>query len=220
MDDRDLMLRAIREDHLPMLKLLMERGTSMAAPGRSFHTLLGYAAFFGRLSIVKWLVQEFGAPVSEIDGFGYTALLHAAKSPYMPRDGQIIETVQWLLEYGGANVADMNSKGQTIWDLLLIDRIPPDPHNPAEKSLMTALLRVMVLQASPPAALTAQLFKDFKAVVQDGARLRARLPAYLARRRALLDESCPLIGPLQALVLGYEEPTTTAELWATGLGAA
>jgi hypothetical protein len=66
----------------------------------------------------------------------------------------------------------------------------------------------------------AQLRKDFKTVVQEGARLRARLPAFLARRRALLDESCLLIGPLQALVLGYEQPTTTEELWATGLGAA
>jgi hypothetical protein len=34
-----------------------------------------------------------------------------------------------------------------------------------------------------------------------------------------LDAHCPLIPPLRALVHGYEEPTTTDELWATGLGA-
>jgi hypothetical protein len=35
-----------------------------------------------------------------------------------------------------------------------------------------------------------------------------------------LDAHCPLITPLLALVSGYEMPTTTDELWATGLGAA
>jgi hypothetical protein len=51
-------------------------------------------------------------------------------------------------------------------------------------------------------------------VVKEGARLRA----YLARRRALLDAHCPLLAPLLALVHGYDvEPTTTEELWATML---
>jgi hypothetical protein len=56
-------------------------------------------------------------------------------------------------------------------------------------------------------------------MVQEGARLRARLPAYLVRRQALLDAHCPvLLPPLLALVHGYMELTTTEELWATGLG--
>jgi hypothetical protein len=54
-------------------------------------------------------------------------------------------------------------------------------------------------------------------IVQDGTRLRARLPAYLAQRRALVDAHCPLLPPLEDLVHGYNEPTTTEELWATGL---
>jgi hypothetical protein len=86
--------------------------------------------------------------------------------------------------------------------------------------MITALLRVMVLQSSPPTELTARLLPEHGLVAHEGARLRARLPAYLARRRALLDQSCSLIGPLQALVLGYEERTTTEELWNTGLGTA
>jgi hypothetical protein len=57
-------------------------------------------------------------------------------------------------------------------------------------------------------------------VVEEGARLRAALPAYLAQRRALLDVHCPLLPPLRTMVYGYEEPTTTDEVWATGLGAA
>jgi hypothetical protein len=56
--------------------------------------------------------------------------------------------------------------------------------------------------------------------MEEGARLRARLPAYLARRRAILDAHCLRIAPLQDLVHGYEEPNTMNELWATGLGAA
>jgi hypothetical protein len=84
---------------------------------------------------------------------------------------------------------------------------------------LTAMLRVMLLHGSPPESLTAYMAPPLQRIVQDGARLRARLPAYLARRRLLLDAHCPLMPPLRDLVHGYEEPTTTDELWATGLGA-
>jgi hypothetical protein len=67
--------------------------------------------------------------------------------------------------------------------------------------------------------LTADIAPPLQQIVQDGARLRARLPAYLAQRRALLDAHCPLLRPLRDVVHGYEEPTTADELWATGLGA-
>jgi hypothetical protein len=78
----------------------------------------------------------------------------------------------------------------------------------------------MVLHDAPPAELTARLAPEHRQAVHEGARLRARLPAHLAQRRALLDAHCPLIAPLQDLVHGYEMPTITDELWATGLGAA
>jgi hypothetical protein len=84
---------------------------------------------------------------------------------------------------------------------------------------LTAMLRVMVLHGGPPGSLTAELAPPLQQIVQDGARLRAQLPVYLTQRRALLDAHCPLLPPLQDLVHGYEEPTTTDELWATGLGA-
>jgi hypothetical protein len=63
------------------------------------------------------------------------------------------------------------------------------------------------------------MYPQHSRVAEEGARLRAGLLAYLARRRALLAEHTSLIAPLRALVSGYEEPTTTEELWATGLGA-
>jgi hypothetical protein len=77
----------------------------------------------------------------------------------------------------------------------------------------------MVLQSAPPADLVLHISPQHLTVVGKGARLQAGLPAYLARRRALLAEHTSLIALLQALVSSYEEPTTTEELWATGLGA-
>jgi hypothetical protein len=88
-----------------------------------------------------------------------------------------------------------------------------------DAAVVTALLRVMVLRGGPPDDLSRHLSREHARVVEEGARLRAGLPAYLARRQAILVEHCPLIAPLLALVHGYETPTTTAELWATGLGA-
>jgi hypothetical protein len=91
-----------------------------------------------------------------------------------------------------------------------------------DATVVTSLLRAMVSRGAPPVEGTGGLSPEHAQVVQDGARLRARLPAYLAERRALLDAHCPLISPLpeelQALIFMFERPTTTDELWATGLG--
>jgi hypothetical protein len=84
-----------------------------------------------------------------------------------------------------------------------------------DSTAVTSLLRVMVLRCAPPAELIALFSPEHVRVVEDGARLQA----CLARRRALLDAHCPLIPPLLALVHGYEEPTTTDELWAQGCKA-
>jgi hypothetical protein len=84
---------------------------------------------------------------------------------------------------------------------------------------VTTMLRTIVLYGGPPESLTVYLAPSLRQIVQEGVRLRERLPAYLTQRRALVDAHCPLLPPLQALVHGYEEPTTTDELWATGLGA-
>jgi hypothetical protein len=135
------------------------------------------------------------------------------------------------LEHGGADIGDTPGDGRTIWDLLaeyLIEggRDPEDEEKDDDDpyvydaTVMTSPLRVMLLRGAPLAELTACLSPEHAQVVEDGARLRAGLPAYIARRRALLDAHCPLIAPLRTLVRGYEESTTTDELWATGVGAA
>jgi hypothetical protein len=93
-----------------------------------------------------------------------------------------------------------------------------------DPAALTGLLRVLVLRGAPPSALVALLSPEPALVMQEGARLRARLPAYLAHRRAYLDSRCPRIsllpGVLRALIYGFEGPATTEELWATGLGTA
>jgi hypothetical protein len=121
-------------------------------------------------------------------------------------------------------IKNATADGQSLWDVL---SWPSVIYDPDEESVveMTALLRVMVLRGAPPIEVVAIIMLPEHAMVEDeGARLRARLPAYLERRRAILgpilDENCPLIAPLQDLVHGYDEPTTADELWATGLGAA
>ena len=57
-------------------------------------------------------------------------------------------------------------------------------------------------------------------MLEEGARLRARLPAYFVQWLALLYTHSPLLPPLRAVVSGCDVPTTTEELWATRLGAA
>jgi hypothetical protein len=89
---------------------------------------------------------------------------------------------------------------------------------------VTGLLRVMVLRGVSPPELVDLLSPETERVVQEGARLRAWLSAYLAHRRAHLDSRCPRISALpevlRALVYSFEGPGTTEELWATGLGQA
>jgi hypothetical protein len=97
---------------------------------------------------------------------------------------------------------------------------PDEADEEHSAAAVTELLGVMVLRGAPPATLTAALSLEHMRVVELGARLRARLPAYLARRRGQLNRYCPLLSPLCSIVCGYEEPTTTEELWATGLGVA
>jgi hypothetical protein len=160
----------------------------------------------GALPTLIWLLEEGGANITDRDREGYSALLLSAMC------GKLT-TCKWLLEHGGADITDRTNAGKDVWHKLgNLSYV-----NAAE---LTALLRVMVLWSAPPGWLVRQMSPEHAPVGEEGVRLKAALPAYLARRRALLDVHCPLIAPLRALVCGYDEPTTTEELWATGLGVA
>jgi hypothetical protein len=170
------------------------------------------------LPSIALMLAENPARITEVDRQGNISLLLAAQF------GELT-TTQYLLEHGGADIGDMLiTDGDTIWDLLaeyliedgnLEDDEDDDKPYVYDATAVTSLLRAMVLRGAPPAELRARLSPEHAQVIEDGTRLRVALTAYLARRRALLDAHCPLISPLRSLVHGYEEPTTTAQLWAT-----
>jgi hypothetical protein len=198
---------AARLGSLTVVRCLIDLGAEVNQATSDGDTPLIVAAAQGCLAVVRCLI-ELGANIGAGDDQGYTALLESACN------GQFA-TTQYLLEEAGADIQDVANDGETVWNLLRghLQR--------SEPAALTGLLRVMVLRGAPPPALVALLSPEPARVVQEGARLRARLPAYLVRRRALLDAHCPVLQPpLRNLVHGYMELTTTEELWATGLGQA
>jgi ankyrin repeat protein len=230
---------ACAHGNLPTAKYLLEHGARITDRDSEGKTALLHAAECESyvdqhlcLELIQYLLSsEGGVSITETDNDGNTALLLAAGIDCYP------VMVQWLLEYGGAQITETNKYGCTVWTVEPYAGLPDflrcayvkkkgeyvsidDEYVPKKDIVaLTAMLRVMVLHGGPPESLVAELAPPLQQIVQEGARLRARLPAYLAQRRALLDAHCPLLPPLRDLVHGYEEPTTTDELWATGLGA-
>jgi hypothetical protein len=216
-----LLCAAMFGTSLKTVTYLLEHGASITDRCSKSKTALLSAACNGSLDMVKYFLSEaVGASITEIDEAGDTALLQAAGGHCHP------SVVMWLLEFGGAQIIDTNKYGRSIWSSCVETDLAssllrayaktesgeyiPNLTTPA----LTSMLRVMVLHGGPPKSLTKRLSPPFQRIVQDGARLRARLPAYLAQRRALLDAHCPLLPPLQDLVRGYEEPITTDDFWA------
>jgi hypothetical protein len=219
--------------NLPTVKFLLEHGARITERDSEGKTPLLHAADSGCLDVVEYVLSsEGGASITETDNAGNTALLLAGGCCQSA-------VVQWLLEYGGAHITDIDNEGDTVWTVQRDEGLPDlfrdayamdddgkyviidGDYVPAydDTVQIIAMLRVMLLHGGPPESLVAELAPPLQQIVRDGARLRARLPAYLTQRRALLDAHCPLLPPLRDLVHGYEEPTTTDELWATGLGA-
>jgi hypothetical protein len=203
---------------LEIMRCMVELGGNVNQVSVLGDTLLIKAVSWRFGGVVRCLV-EIGASVEAVDSNGNTALLESA-------EGGNHSDTQYLLEHAGANMEAVNNDGKTIWDLLthriltphVLGNFSTHRYNPRK---FIALLRVLVLRGSFSPALVALLPPEPARVVQEGARLRARLPAYLSQRRALLNAHCSvLLPPLRALVHGYMKLTTTEELWATGLGQA
>jgi ankyrin repeat protein len=212
------LLLAAKRNNLTMVQCLVDElgadvNQAMPNDGR---TALDIAARNGYSAVVRCLVH-FGAEYGAIDTDGDTALLESA------RDGRY-GMMQYLLEEAGAKMEDANNFGNMVWDMLRrhLKEAVEYYEQEAELAMLPGLLRVLVLRGAPPHRLLALLSPESARVVQEGARLRARLPAYLAHRRAYLDSRCPRIsllpGVLRALIYTFEGPATTKELWATGLG--
>jgi hypothetical protein len=208
------LLDAVEVGDFPRVQwLLSKHPASIAETDVLGRTALLLSAYNGMLPMCQWLLSK-GATITETDILGYTPLLSAAIKANLPEN---LTTVKWLLEFGGASIAETTNSQRTCWDLLSLC----DIWHTYDTAAVTALLQVMLLHGAPPLSMASQLSADYGRVVEEGARLRARLPAYLARRRrARLSAHCPLLGPLRilAMVRAYHQPTTK-QLWATGLGA-
>jgi hypothetical protein len=209
------LMLAAKEGHLDVVRYLVRAGADVNQVSH-YCTALIIAAHRGHLAVVRCLL-EFGAQVDAVDASGDTALLASAE------EGHYL-VMQCMLERGGAKNMDVvNLDGHTVWDKLtfFLEDLEGERGDPAA---LTALLRVMVLRGAPSPALLKLMSPESMNLVQEGIRLRARLPAYLAHRRAYLDSRCPRISVLpavlRALIYGFEGPATTEELWATGLGVA
>jgi hypothetical protein len=207
------------------VKCLIKHGARATERNVIGRTALLNAACAGSLEVVQYLLSpEGGASISETDDDGNTALLCAGMRSKF-------SIVQWLLEYGGAQITDVDDEGRSLWtrsqrrDSNVGGLFRHAYENKKGKYVfidileLKAMLRVMVLHGAPPESVAEGLAPPLQRIVQDGARLRARLPAYLTERRAIVDAHCPLLPPLRDLVRGYEEPTTIDEFWATELGA-
>jgi hypothetical protein len=111
-----------------------------------------------------------------------------------------IPAMKWLLSDGGANITAVQG-GKNIWQLLErhILRV-----SAAE---LSALLRVMVLQADPPYGWSPLLAPMHAQMVARGRRLRAQLLPYLEQQRTLVAENSSLPAVLQTVVIGYAAPT-------------
>jgi hypothetical protein len=206
------LLLAAENGHVITCVFLLNNGASIAEENTAGNTALLFACANDHLPTIHMLLAQYGAQTTEADHSGFDALLHAALCGSL-------RVCKWLIEYGGSDITATTHAGQTVWDLLGNSLVRLS-HQANDAACVTAVLRVMLLHASPPGELAARLSLEHTLVVQEGARLRARLPVYLTQRRALLNEHCLLLPPLQALVCGYLEPTTTDQIWGTGLGAA
>jgi hypothetical protein len=215
---RTPLIVAASNGNLKLVRCLVEIGGDVNKVDKR-----GSTALCGQLDVVRFLV-ELGVSIEVTNGNGNTALLESAI-------GREYLTMHFLLEDAGANFECVNDGGFTVWDHVL--EIQEEDVSENEAAALTAVLRVMVLRSAPPPTeplprrweTVATRMPENARVMQEGARLRARLPAYLVQQRALMlaffNTHCPvLLPPLWDVVQGYAELSTTEELWATGLGAA
>jgi hypothetical protein len=184
---------AFRRNNVGMMLCFVELGADVNKTVHGKMPLI-IAATTGRTAVVRCLIQ-LGADVEAMNAQGNTAFFISARFSFCA-------TMQCLLEDAGANMNDEKHNGETVWDVLirhLIDVERGDfwEMNPAtQAAALLSFLRVLVLRGAPPSALVALLSPKPARVVQEGARLRAQLPAYLVQRRALLDSCCcPRSGP-------------------------
>jgi hypothetical protein len=160
---------ACTDGNLPSVRYMLNHGARITERDNEGKTALLHAAYNGGLEVLQYLLSfDSGASITEADDEGNTALLLAAGEICYPAK------VQWLLEYGGAQIIDTNNEGASVWTVeredslryLLISAYAKDDEDeyisldgeyvPTEFTVaLTTMLRVMVLHGGPPESLTA-----------------------------------------------------------------
>jgi hypothetical protein len=119
---------------------------------------------------------------------------------------------QWILEERGARNPVSAVDDRNAWSALRDSIL-----DGTDSADLAALSKVMVLLDDAPADVIDELSPAHAKIATRGRQLRARLPSYLERQRALVVAHCPLPAALQPqpLVAGYAAPTPE-EMWAEG----
>jgi hypothetical protein len=115
---------------------------------------------------------------------------------------------QWLLEEGGADIADAGHDGQTVWSLL-------EPAE-ADDDELASLLKVMLLLSDAPDDFFLKLESQHVPLILRGQNFRVQLPAYLEQQWAEVINHCTLPAALRPIVAAYAA-TTPQDMWLYGL---
>jgi ankyrin repeat protein len=135
---------AIINGGLEKAKRLVAKGADVAeANVFSGYTALLWAAYYGRIPIMHWLLNEAGSGISEKDIHGASALSLAALNGSFP-------AMQDLLEEQGASMSEGTDDGGTVWDNLSSGTWWA-PNSSAE---LLSLLKVIALLEDAPAKLS------------------------------------------------------------------
>ena len=214
------MLDAAKEGRLEEVQRLVRGGAvNVGARDNYGMTALLWAALNGHLEVVRWLLREGGSSVVERDNDGWTALLYAAYNGHL-------EVVRWLLSEGGSSIDEQTNDegpdGKSLWNWVpkwYNEEDEDEDENEdddVDEEAATACLRTCLTLGALPDGFdaTTRLSPSQQELARKAVILRARLPAWLERRRSLVREGLPRCLPsvLGAVVQEYCEPSED-EVW-------
>jgi hypothetical protein len=195
---------AICEGYLEEVKRLVAEGADVKEGNDLGFTALLWAAFYGHISIMDWLLSEGGSSLAE------HTILHGTKALMLTAIKGHFPAVQYLLEERGVSISETNNAGDTVWA-----NIRWQGNDGAD---LSSLLKVMVMLEDAPADFIATLspYSMHADICTRGRQLRAQLPSYLEQQQATLVAHCPLPAVLQSVVTTYAV-ITPEDMWADGL---
>jgi ankyrin repeat protein len=163
-------------------RLVAEGAHAADSTNLNGNTALLWAASYGHIPIMHWLLTEGGSSLDEKDKYGENTVLMTALMGHYP-------ALQYLLEGQGALLSESDSHmyGRTVWDAI-IDSGCLDP-NDLE---LSSLLKVMVMLEDAPASSIIGLSPQHDEICSRGRQLRAQLPSYLEQQRTAVVAHCPL----------------------------